>query len=158
MITGVYDFKAKFIIQSDVVFLPVPDGLRKRDDATGNQVIPIIMAPSIAKQKDRAIGLNIFPSTPVRERIGIKTIRIIICPNIADFIILEAPSKEIESIKYNLSSPFRVLKSSFLASIFRAIYSTIITAPSIIIPKSSAPRLIRFASTPKMNKIGRAHV
>jgi len=31
-----------------------------------------------------------------------------------------------------------------------AIYSTIITAPSIIIPKSSAPKLIRFASTPKI--------
>ncbi|KAF5039055.1 hypothetical protein DSECCO2_547930 [anaerobic digester metagenome] len=153
LITGVYDFKAIFITQSDVVFLLFRDGLRKREVATGSHVSPIIIAPSIAKQNERAIGLNILPSTPVRERIGIKTISIIICPKIADFIILVAPSKDIESIKSSLFSLLRNSKSLLLLSILSAIYSTIITAPSIIIPKSSAPRLIRFASTPKMNII-----
>jgi hypothetical protein len=38
-----------------------------------------------------AIGLNILPSIPERERIGINTIKMINCPKIAEFIILEAP-------------------------------------------------------------------
>ena len=36
-----------------------------------------------------AIGLNILPSIPVNERIGIKTIKIINCPKMAEFIIFD---------------------------------------------------------------------
>ena len=79
------------IIQSERFHLPVCPGFRKRDEATGNQVRPKIMAPIMAKEKANAIGRNIFPSTPLNERMGIKTTRIITCPKIADFIIFEDP-------------------------------------------------------------------
>ena len=52
-------------------------GLKKMDDITGTYVNPNIIAPTKAKLKVKAIGLNIFPSTPVKERIGINTINMI---------------------------------------------------------------------------------
>ena len=58
-------------------------GLRKREEATGNQVSPKNMAPRSAKLNERAIGRNIFPSTPLKERTGMKTIRMITCPKMA---------------------------------------------------------------------------
>ncbi len=125
-------------------------GFKNNAEATGSQVKPMTMAPIIAKEKANAIGRNILPSTPLNESIGMKTIKIITCPKMADFIIFEAPSKDILSIIVWRSSPSLPNISSFCRLIFIAIYSTIITAPSIIIPKSSAPRLIRLASMPKM--------
>jgi hypothetical protein len=50
------------------------------------------------------MGLNILPSIPERERIGINTIKMINCPKIAEFIILEAPLYVIWSICICLSS------------------------------------------------------
>ena len=97
-----------------------------------------------------AIGRNIFPSTPVSDNTGINTIKIIICPNIADCIIFEAPLIEIASINDRRFSAGKPFESELLRFIFITIYSTIITAPSMIIPKSSAPKLIRFASIPKI--------
>jgi hypothetical protein len=38
------------------------------------------MAPTKAKLKVIAMGLNILPSIPERERIGINTIKMINCP------------------------------------------------------------------------------
>ncbi len=116
----------------------------------GNQVNPKNMAPSNAKLNDSAIGRNIFPSTSPSERMGINTIRIITCPKMAEFIILDAPLKVILSISFWRPSPICLPKSEFRNVRFTAINSTIITAPSIIIPKSRAPRLIRFTSMPKM--------
>ena len=51
------------------------------------------IAPINAKLNTSAIGRNIFPSTPTNERIGIKTIMIIICPKMADRIIFDVPRK-----------------------------------------------------------------
>ena len=108
------------------------------------------MAPTKAKLKVIAIGLNIFPSMPVNERIGIKTMSIINCPKIAEFIIFEALLYVIWSISSCLSSFESGPNCADLLAIWKAINSTIITAPSIIIPKSIAPKLIKLASIPKI--------
>ena len=41
------------------------------------------------------MGLNILPSIPDKDNMGIKTIRIINCPKTAEFIIFEALLKVI---------------------------------------------------------------
>ena len=91
-----------------------------------------------------AIGVNIFPSTPVNVRIGIYTMRIMICPKAAEFIIFSADSSTAASIS-DCESSFLYF---FVASRC-SVASTIITAPSTIKPKSIAPKLIKFALTPK---------
>tara|TARA_R110002072_G_scaffold236598_1_gene394162 strand:+ start:29 stop:217 length:189 start_codon:yes stop_codon:yes gene_type:complete len=48
------------------------------------------MAPTNAKLKVSAMGLNILPSTPLNDRIGMKTIRMMSWPNMAEFIIFKA--------------------------------------------------------------------
>ena len=110
----------------------------------------INIAPNKAKQNTNAIGINILPSTPESERIGMKTIKIIICPNIAERIIFVEPTKVIWSIYSARSSFGNLFITRVSAVILKAINSTIITAPSIIIPKSIAPKLIKLASTPKI--------
>ena len=106
------------------------------------------MAPINAKLKVRAIGLNIFPSTPLNDKIGIKTISMISCPNTAEFIIFEAPSSVILFFKLCFSLAARDRNCVFSLVTLNAINSTIMTAPSMIIPKSIAPKLIKLASTP----------
>ena len=96
------------------------------------------------------MGLNILPSTPLSDRMGIKTIRIMSCPNTAEFIILVAPCKVILSLMDCVSAFPKLANSAFFRVIWNAMYSTMITAPSIMIPKSMAPRLNKLASTPKM--------
>ena len=44
----------------------------------------------MAKPTVIAIGLNILPSMPIKVRIGIYTIKIIISPKVALLLILEA--------------------------------------------------------------------
>ena len=78
-----------------------------------------------------------------------NTIRMISCPKIAEFIILEAPLNVILSFNSCCPAFAKALISAFFLVISKAINSTIITAPSIMIPKSIAPRLIKLASTPK---------
>ena len=79
------------------------------------------------------------------------------CPNTAEFIISEAPAIVIlflcscRSAKEDSPDVSR-----FLASL-KAINSTMITAPSIMIPKSIAPKLIRLASTSKRYIMERAN-
>ena len=58
------------------------------------------MAPNNAKLNVIAIGLNIFPSTPESDKIGMNTIKIINCPKTAEFIIFEALLYVIWSISY----------------------------------------------------------
>ncbi len=54
---------------------------------TGTHVRQKNMAPSRAKQKARAMGLNILPSTPVSDNTGMKTIMMMSCPKMADLSI-----------------------------------------------------------------------
>ncbi len=102
-----------------------------------------------AKLKVCAIGINILPSTPLRERIGIKTIRIINCPKMAEFIIFEELFTVSSSFSICLSEEGRAFSFGACLLILKATNSTMITAPSMIIPKSMAPILIKLASTPK---------
>ena len=130
-------------------------GFKKIDATTGTYVKHKSIAPNKAKLNVIAIGLNILPSIPDKDKIGIKTIKIINCPKTAEFIILDALLKVIWSISiccFSFDSP---TKLADLLAIWNAINSTIITAPSIIIPKSIAPKLIKLASIPKifMNEI-----
>ncbi len=46
----------------------------------------------MAKETVCAMGLNILPSTPTNARIGKYTIKIMISPKAAEFLILEADS------------------------------------------------------------------
>ena len=52
------------------------EGFNINVDITGTYVKHKSIAPIKAKLKVNAIGLNIFPSTPLKDSIGIKTIRI----------------------------------------------------------------------------------
>ena len=49
-------------------------------------------APRIAKLTVWAMGLNILPSMPTSANIGRYTIRIMISPNAAEVLILDADS------------------------------------------------------------------
>ncbi|MPM87512.1 hypothetical protein SDC9_134608 [bioreactor metagenome] len=60
------------------------------------------MAPINAKMNVSAIGRNIFPSTPESESMGIKTMRIISCPKIAEFIMVDELFSVILSISLRL--------------------------------------------------------
>ena len=51
------------------------EGFRIRDATAGTYVKQKTMAPRSAKLKVSAIGLNILPSTPLNDRIGMKTMR-----------------------------------------------------------------------------------
>ena len=108
------------------------------------------MAPIRAKENDSAIGRNILPSTPESERIGMNTIKIMICPKMADFIIILELSMVISSLTWFSSIPFNPAKRFLFTANWWTVNSTMITAPSMMIPKSIAPRLIRFADKPKM--------
>ena len=72
------------------------------------------------------------------------------CPNMAEFIILLAPFAVILTVSSLASAGSNVDKYDRDDVNLKAINSTIITAPSMIIPKSIAPKLIRLASIPKM--------
>ncbi len=150
LITGSYDLWTIFIIHAEISCFFFFPGFRKREAATGSHVRPNIIAPMRAKEKAIAIGWNIFPSTPLNERMGMKTINMITCPKMAEFIIFDDPEKETLSRSACFSSPDTPVISSFFIVICNAIYSTMMTAPSIIIPKSRAPRLIRLASIPNI--------
>src|SRR5690606_1541226 len=76
-----YLFSRKEIRREEIVFFSGSEGLMKRDAITGTYVKQKIMAPINAKQNTRAIGRNILPSTPTRERMGMKTMIIMSCPN-----------------------------------------------------------------------------
>ena len=99
-----------------------------------------------------AIGVNILPSTPTNVRIGMYTIKIMISPNAALFLILEADTKTSLSISCCVS-----LFIDFRKPKWCKVASTIITAPSTIKPKSIAPKLIKLALTPKTFIIPKAN-
>ena len=93
----------------------------------------------------RAIGLNIFPSTPSSARIGMNVAMMIISPNCVTFRTSEVACL----ITPACSSLVRVLPRCARASeSLRTQFSTMITAPSTMIPKSIAPRLIRLPLMP----------
>ncbi|MNS72844.1 hypothetical protein D3C72_1062640 [compost metagenome] len=98
----------------------------------------------MAKPTVCAIGRNILPSTPTNVRMGMYTIRMMISPNAALVRMREAETKTSSSIScwLNFFTDLRNPRWCIVAS-------TMITAPSTIKPKSIAPRLIRFALTPK---------
>ena len=88
-----------------------------------------------------AIGLNILPSIPARLRIGTYTTVMINTPkNIGlatSFAALNTVSIRSRALKIPPVIRWRSPRR-------RTIFSTITTAPSMISPKSMAPRLIRF--------------
>ena len=73
---------------------------RKSALIIGMYVSERINAPNKAKATVCAIGLNIFPSIPSRVKIGRYTMRIIICPKTALFIILLADELTALSISF----------------------------------------------------------
>ena len=85
-----------------------------------------------------------------------NTRMIISCPKRADRVSFLVPSRVMVSMRFIRLTGSNSINSLLLRLIWKAIYSTIITAPSIIIPKSMAPRLIKLASIPKIYIIERA--
>ncbi len=112
--------------------------------AAGTKVSERIRAEVSARTTVKAIGWNIFPSIPVRAKIGKYTTVMMITPNIDGLIT----SLDASAARENRSS--RVSKRPRLPCFSanrRRQFSTMITAPSTIRPKSSAPRLIRLPDT-----------
>ncbi len=113
-----------------------------RATAAGTNVSDSSMAAVSAMTTVNAMGWNIFPSTPVRAKIGRYTAVMISTPNRLGFITsadaLAATSKRSSRVR---TRPSRCCVSPKR----RRQFSTMITAPSTIRPKSSAPRLIRLA-------------
>src|SRR5690606_13719146 len=87
-----------FINLTDTFFSLFLSGFKNNEETTGTYVRQKSIAPISAKLKVNAIGLNILPSTPLNDKIGMNTIKIMSCPNMAEFIILEALLSVMESI------------------------------------------------------------
>ena len=112
--------------------------------AAGTKVIDRIIAPSSASTTVTAIGWNMRPSTPVSAKIGRYTTMMISCPNSSGRRASCAAAKT--SWKRSPRVSGRPSRAWACAS-RRTQFSTITTAPSTMIPKSRAPRLIRLALT-----------
>ena len=65
-------------------------------------------APRIAKPTVLAIGVNIFPSTPTKARIGKYTIKIMISPKAALLLIFDAEVNTSLSISVWVNASFRL--------------------------------------------------
>ena len=110
--------------------------------AAGTKVTDKIIAPSNAITTVIAIGWNIFASTPVKAKMGRYTTIIMAWPNRSGLRACLAAKKT--SLKRSCLVNNR--PAWCWASASRRIqFSTITTAPSTIIPKSNAPRLIKLA-------------
>jgi hypothetical protein len=91
------------------------------------------------------MGENILPSTPWNARHGAKTRKITICPyTVGRTISCDAATTSVSRSSCFSTRPRCCCRSAMRLSVF----STMMIAPSTIRPKSSAPRLIRFAGTP----------
>ena len=116
----------------------------KRATAAGTNVSDRSSAAVSASTTVNAIGWNIFPSTPDRAKMGTYTSVMMITPKIDGLITSTVAS----SANANRSSLVRSRPAWCCASEKRRRqFSTIMTAPSTIRPKSSAPRLIRLPET-----------
>ncbi|MNV66194.1 hypothetical protein D3C71_1589360 [compost metagenome] len=116
--------------------------------AAGTKVTDSSMAPSRAITTVNAIGWNILPSTPVRAKIGRYTTMMINCPKISG----RRASRAAANTSWKRSA--RVSTRPCLCCAWarrRIAFSTMTTAPSTMMPKSSAPRLIRLALTLLLN-------
>ena len=113
--------------------------------AAGTKVSDSSIAPVSASTTVIAIGWNIFPSTPVRAKIGRYTAPMMPRPNRLGRITSEVAAAVVASRSLSVSSRPRRCCSSPKR---RRQFSMMITAPSTIRPKSSAPRLIRLPETP----------
>ncbi len=112
--------------------------------AAGTKVTDRIIAPSSASTTVSAMGWNMRPSTPLRAKIGRYTTMMISWPKSSGRRASRAAAKT--SWK---RSP-RVSGLPWCACAWlrrRTQFSTMTTAPSTMMPKSSAPRLIRLALT-----------
>ena len=116
---------------------------RNSEASTGITVTESTSAAVRADMNVNAIGLNIFPSTPSRLRIGMKTMITIRPAN-----RIGVPTSKADSLNTSLGTfPFPPW-ACCQREAERTAFSTITTAPSTITPKSTAPKLIRLADTP----------
>src|SRR5690606_41649342 len=67
-----YHFSNQLTALSPQLFFPTGLDFKNKEETAGTYVRHRIIAPSMAKIKVSAIGLNIFPSTPSKVRIGRK--------------------------------------------------------------------------------------
>ena len=108
--------------------------------AAGMKVTERIMAPNRASITVYAMGWNILPSTPVKVRMGRYTAMMMKTPK----MLGRATSLVAEITMANRSSRSSTRPRRCCPSARRRMqFSTMMTAPSTINPKSSAPRLIR---------------
>ena len=106
--------------------------------STGIKISAITSDASNAKRTVVAIGLNIFPSTPLNVRIGTYTRTMIATP--------KKTGRATSSLA--LRTTFLLLSSGLRSRSRRRMFSTMTTEPSTIRPKSSAPKLMRFPEMP----------
>ena len=111
----------------------------------GTKVSDRTIAPVRASTTVIAIGWNIFPSIPVSAKIGRYTAAMMNMPN----RLGRMTSTVAVAVRSLRSSRVNVRPSRCCISPNRRrTFSMMMTAPSTISPKSSAPRLIRFPDTP----------
>ncbi len=138
----------QIIMRSEKLGLCLIFLLKNKELIIGMYVRESKNAPNKAKATVCAIGLNIFPSMPSSVKIGKYTIRMMICPNTALFIILPAALSTVLSI-FDCDKA-SILLNCLLCASWCITASTMMTAPSTINPKSSAPKLIRLPLTPNV--------
>ncbi len=116
----------------------------KMATAAGTKVTANTKAPINAATTVNAMGWNIFPSTPLSAKIGRYTSMIMNMPNTAGLKTSRVLS--ITSAKRSCTLNIRPRRCCARPSRRKA-FSTTMTAPSTIRPKSIAPRLIKFPDT-----------
>ena len=139
---GVYFDRMAFTILSLMVSFVEIFFDKNIEEIIGTYVNESTNAPRIAKITVCAMGLNILPSMPTSAKIGRYTTRMMICPKTALLLNFDADSYT----WWFICSFDRMLFPRLFSKC--SVDSTIITAPSIIRPKSNAPKLIKFPETP----------
>ncbi|CUS43731.1 Predicted cell-wall-anchored protein SasA (LPXTG motif) [hydrothermal vent metagenome] len=113
--------------------------------SAGTSVIARMNAAPRASMIVMAIGEKVLPSTPVNISSGAKASRMIACPKTVGLII----SCDARIVSSSRSRRMSSLPSCSCRCARRARqFSMMMTAPSTMSPKSSAPRLIRLPGTP----------
>src|SRR5690606_23832564 len=74
---GLYNLVRNRMILTDMFLSLCLFGFKNMEEMTGTYVKQKIMAPTNAKLNVSAIGLNILPSTPLSDKMGMNTMRMI---------------------------------------------------------------------------------
>ena len=116
------------------------------EDRTGIKVSVKIKAPSRAKPRVKANGVNILPSTFWKEKIGRSAVMMMSFEKNTDLALPRAVVRIIPALLRLLNASMPISRACDESATNNA--STITTAPSMMMPKSMAPIDSRLALMP----------